>query len=207
MAKLVRHFSWKGAIGCGVPAAVRHGRVLTAANIDQGWIGTEGSELLRRVTGCAVTLLNDADAAGLAEMHLGAGKNRSGTVFIITVGTGLGTALFRDGGLVPNAELGHLILPERGKEAESYASAAVRERKGLSFEKWAKRFDLYLHLLEALFWPDLFIIGGGISKKYEKFFPYLTVDTETVPAAMRNEAGIIGAALAAGQGIGSRRRN
>ncbi len=200
VAELVRHFSWQGPIGCGFPAAVRKGRVLTAANIDPSWIGTDGAELLRQISGCPVVLHNDADVAGLAEMRFGAGRERMGTVILVTVGTGLGSALFRDGVLLPNTELGHLILPDKCKEAEAYASAAVREQKSLSFKRWAKRFDRYLHLLEDLFWPDLFIIGGGISKKHEKFFPHLTLDTEIVPAELRNEAGIIGAALAAAEG-------
>ena len=194
VAELVRHFSWQGPIGCGFPAAVRGGEVLTAANIDPSWIGTNGAELFTRVTGCPVTLLNDADAAGLAEMRFGAGVGRQGTVFVITVGTGLGTALFRDGVLVPNTELGHIIL--RGRDAEKYASGAVRDRLDLSYKRWAKRFDRYLHRLEELFWPDLFIVGGGISKRHDKFIPHLTVGTETLPATLRNEAGIVGAALA-----------
>ncbi len=195
VAELVRHFSWQGPIGCGFPAAIRNGSVLTAANVDQSWIGTNGAELFGRTTGSPVTLLNDADAAGLAEMHFGAGAGRQGTVFVITVGTGLGTALFRDGVLVPNTELGHIIL--RGRDAEKYASGAVRDRLELSYARWAKRFDRYLHRLEELFWPDLFIVGGGISKKHEKFLPLLTVTTATLPATLRNEAGIVGAALAA----------
>jgi polyphosphate glucokinase len=142
-----------------------------------------------------VTVCNDADAAGMAEMCYGVGQNRKGTVLLITVGTGLGSALFRNGVLVPNTELGHLEMD--GEVAEKVASAATRERLELSHKKWAPRFDRYLHLLEGLFWPDLFIIGGGISKKHEKFFPYLTIDTEIVPAQLRNNAGIVGAALAA----------
>lgn len=195
IAELVRHFSWRGPVGIGFPAAIRNGIVCTAANIDTEWIGTDGTGLLGKATGCPVTLLNDADAAGLAEMRLGAGRGRAGTVFVITVGTGLGTALFRDGRLVPNTELGHIVL--HGRNAESYASDAARKRDDLSWQKWARRFEDYLLRLEELFWPDLFIIGGGASKKHEKFFPHLKVDTAIVPAALRNEAGIIGAALSA----------
>ena len=128
-------------------------------------------------------------------MRYGAGRNRDGTILMVTVGTGLGTALFRDGVLVPNTELGHLHL--HGMVAEKYASAAAREELGLSYKKWAKRFDLYLHRLQALLWPNLFIIGGGISKRHDKFFPFLTIEAEVQPAVLRNEAGIVGAAVAA----------
>lgn len=192
--EMVRHFGWCGPVGIGLPAAVRHGTVCTGANIDPTWIGTAGIDLFKAATGNQVTLLNDADAAGLAEMRFGAGRDRAGTVFIVTVGTGLGTALFRNGTLVPNTELGHLLV--RGKAAEKYASAAVRKRQGLSYQDWAKRLDRFLRRLEELFWPDLFIIGGGISEDHAKFLPHLTVATETVPAALRNDAGIVGAALA-----------
>lgn len=194
-AELTRHFDWSGPVGIGLPAAVRSGVVRTASNLDKSWLGTDGTRLFAGATGCPVTLLNDADAAGLAEMRFGAGQGRQGTVLMVTIGTGLGTALFRNGVLVPNTELGHLLL--RGKIAEKYASAATRERQGLSYRQWAKRLDLYLHRLEELLWPDLFIIGGGISKNHEKFLPHLTVAIETVPATLRNDAGIVGAALAA----------
>jgi polyphosphate glucokinase len=195
VAEIARHFNWAGPIGCGLPAAVRNGIACTAANIDATWLGTDSRDLLAKATGCPVTVLNDADAAGLAEMRFGAGYGQAGTVLLVTVGTGLGTALFRDGQLIPNTELGHLLL--NGEVAEEYASAAVRDRLALSYKKWAKRFDLYLKHLERLFWPDLFIIGGGISKKHDKFFPHLTIETEIFPARLRNEAGIVGAALAA----------
>ena len=197
VATIARHFAWKGPIGCGLPSVIQNGVVRTAANIDASWIGTPADELFSTATGCPVRVWNDADAAGIAEMRYGAGVNRRGTVMMITVGTGLGTALFRDGTLVPNTELGHLRL--EGESAEKFASAATREKLGLSFEKWAERFDLYLHLLHGLFWPDLFIIGGGISKKHEQFFPYLTVDCEILPAQLRNTAGIVGAALMASE--------
>lgn len=194
-AEMARHFNWSGPVGVGLPAAIRGGIVRTASNLDKSWLGTEGEPLFVEATGCAVSLLNDADAAGLAEMRFGAGRGRQGTVLMVTIGTGLGTALFRNGVLVPNTEFGHLLL--RGMVAESYASAAVRERLGLSYRQWAKRFDRYLCRLEELLWPDLFILGGGISQNHEQFFPYLTVATETVAATLRNDAGIVGAALAA----------
>jgi len=192
---IIRHFNWTGPVGCGLPSVVQNGVARTAANIDSSWIGTDVRTLLSQRTGCPVTVINDADAAGIAEMRFGAGRGRNGTILMVTVGTGLGTALFRDGSLVPNTELGHLLL--NGKVAEKYASAAAREDLGLSYKTWAKRLDLYLHQLQSLFWPDLFILGGGISKKHEKFFPFLTIETEFLPAVLRNQAGIVGAALAA----------
>ena len=195
VGRIIRHYNWTGPVGCGLPSVVQNGVARTAANIDSSWIGTDVRTLLSQRTGCPVTVINDADAAGIAEMRFGAGRGRNGTILMVTVGTGLGTALFRDGTLVPNTELGHLLL--NGKVAEKYASAAAREDLGLSYETWAKRLDLYLHQLQSLFWPDLFILGGGISKKHEKFFPFLTIETEFLPAVLRNQAGIVGAALAA----------
>lgn len=197
VVEMVRHFEWRGPIGCGFPAVVQNGVARTAANIDPAWIGTDARQLLTEATGCPITLINDADAAGLAEMSYGSGHGRAGTVMMITIGTGLGSALFRNGQLVPNTELGHLRL--HGRVAEKYASAAVRSRQALSYRRWAKRFDRYLHLLEELFCPDMFIIGGEISKQHTRFFPFLTIQTETVPARLRNDAGIIGAALATRQ--------
>ena len=195
VGRIIRHFNWTGPVGCGLPSVVQNGVARTAANIDSSWIGTDVRTLLSQRTGCPVTVINDADAAGIAEIRFGAGRGRNGTILMVTVGTGLGTALFRNGTLVPNTELGHLLL--NGKVAEKYASAAAREDLGLSYETWAKRLDLYLHQLQSLFWPNLFILGGGISKKHEKFFPFLTIDTEFLPAVLRNQAGIVGAALAA----------
>ena len=195
VAEIAGHFAWQGPIGCGLPAAIRQGIVCTAANIDTKWIGTDVNALSQHAPGTRCTVLNDADAAGLAEMRYGAGQNQSGTVMVITIGTGLGTALFRGQVLFPNTELGHILL--NGKSAEQFASGAVRKREQLSYKTWAGRLDDYLKRLEELFWPDLFILGGGISKKHDKFFPYLSVKTRTFPAQLRNEAGIVGAALAA----------
>lgn len=194
VATAINHFNWSGAIGCGLPAVIRNGIACTAANIDPAWIGTDVVKLLSSRTGHEVVVLNDADAAGLAEMHFGAGSKASGTTIIVTAGTGLGTALFRERTLLPNTELGHLHL--HGKIAEQVASAAVRTALNLSYREWAKRFDDYLHRLEELFWPDLFIIGGEISKEHARFFPHLTIKTRVLPAALRNDAGIIGAAIA-----------
>ncbi len=195
LGEIMRHFDWTDRVGCGLPAAVQHGIVRTAANIDKSWIGVHAAEFFKQTTGSSFTVLNDADAAGLAEMRFGQGVKRLGTVIIVTVGTGLGTALFRDGSLIPNTELGHLIL--NNQVAESYASAAVKTRLALSFRDWAPRLDAYLQHLEALFWPDLFIIGGGISQEFDLISPFLSIDTEIHPALLGNDAGIIGAALAA----------
>jgi polyphosphate glucokinase len=195
VAELVRHFDWHGPVGCGFPAAVRGGIVLTASNIHDKFIGTNAAELFSEASGCPVCMVNDADAAGLAEMTYGAGRGRKGVVFMVTIGTGLGTALFTDGKLLPNAELGHIEI--NGVKAELRASDAARKRENLSWEKWGKRFNEYLSTLEALFWPDLFILGGGVSKDYEKFAPMIKLQTEVVLAQFLNEAGIVGAALSA----------
>ncbi len=195
VAEIARHFAWTGPIGCGFPALVQAGVVRSAANIHKKWIGVDAQALFADVTGCPVIVLNDADAAGLAEMTFGAGRGRNGVVMIITIGTGLGTALFLDGQLVPNTELGHIEIG--GQDAELRASDAARQRDKLSWKRWAKRFNRYLNTLERLFSPDLFILGGGASKKHEKFIPLLSVRAEILPAQLLNEAGIIGAALAA----------
>ena len=195
VAEIVEHFDWKGSVGCGFPAPIQNGVALVAANIDKKWVGTNAEKLFRDATGCPFRVLNDADAAGIAEMKFGAGRDRNGVVLIVTIGTGLGTALFTDSHLLPNAELGHIEI--NGYEAELRASDAARKREKLSWKKWAKRFDKYLHVLERLFWPELIILGGGVSKRADKFLPYLTVQAEVVPARLLNEAGIVGAALAA----------
>lgn len=195
VAEVVRHFEWKGAVGVGFPGVVSSGFTRSAANVHKKWINLNAQELLARATGCPVVVVNDADAAGLAEMTFGAGKGRAGVVMLITIGTGLGSALFVDGHLVPNTELGHLEMD--GQDAELSASDAARKRDKLSWDKWARRFNKYLGLLEKLFSPDLFILGGGVSKNHDKFMPLLTLQAEVVPAQMLNEAGIIGAAMAA----------
>jgi polyphosphate glucokinase len=195
VAEIAEHFSWKGPIGCGFPAPMRGGVALTAANIHKKWIGMNVASLFAESTGCPVCLINDADAAGLAEMKFGMGKNRQGVVIIITIGTGLGTALFSDGHLFPNAEFGHLEI--NGVDAEVRASDAARKRGKLSWKKWGKRFDRYLCVLERLLNPDLFILGGGTSKRFSKFSEFLTVKADVQPAMLLNEAGIVGAALAA----------
>jgi polyphosphate glucokinase len=195
VANIASYFDWKGSIGIGFPAPIKGGVAMMAANISDKWIGVNADELFSKVTGCPCTTLNDADAAGLAEMEFGAGKGQPGTVIVLTLGTGIGTAIFYGGRLLPNAEFGHVEVD--GHEAESRASDFARQRDDLSWKKYAKRLDRYLETMEKLFWPNLFIIGGGISKKHEKYLPLLTIDTPAVPAQMLNEAGIVGAALAA----------
>jgi polyphosphate glucokinase len=193
--EIARNFDWKGPIGIGFPAPIKSGVALMAANISPKWVGLNADDLFTRVTGCACTMVNDADAAGLAEMAFGAGRGQPGTVIMVTLGTGIGSAIFYRGRLLPNTEFGHLDI--NGKDAEHRASDAVRQREDLSWKKYAKRLDRYLMAMEKLFWPDLFIVGGGISKESEKYLPLLTIETPIVPAQLLNEAGIVGAALAA----------
>jgi polyphosphate glucokinase len=193
--ELVQHFEWNGRIGVGIPAPIKHGIVKMAANISPAWVGINADSFLTQATGCAVMVGNDADVAGLAEMTFGAGKGRKGTVILVTLGTGIGTAIFHQGLLLPNSEFGHLEID--GLDAESKASDAARQLEQLSWKKYAKRLNRYLLEMEKLFWPDLFIIGGGISKDHEKYLPSLTVEAAVVPAQFLNEAGIVGAALAA----------
>lgn len=194
VAQIAQSFNWNGPIGIGFPAPIKAGVALMAANISAKWIGTNADELFTRVTGCDCTLINDADAAGLAEMTFGAGRGQPGTVIMVTLGTGIGSAIFLRGKLLPNTEFGHLEM--NGKDAEQRASDAARQRDELSWKKYAGRLNKYLAFMEKLFWPDLFIIGGGISKESEKYLPLLTIDTPVVPAQFLNEAGIVGAALA-----------
>lgn len=199
--EIARHFDYSGPAGITFPAIIKKGVVYSAANVDKSWIGTDAAKLFQSHLGGPVTVVNDADAAGIAEMHFGAGRGRAGVVILLTFGTGIGSAVFHDGRLLPNSEFGHLQI--RGKDAERRASEKVREDKGLSWKKWAGRVSDYLAYLEKLFSPDLFIIGGGVSNKSEKFLPYLTSKTEVMveAAQMRNEAGIIGAACLAGNPV------
>lgn len=189
---LVAAFSWSGPIGCTFPGIVKHGVVGSAVNLDPSWVGVNIAGLLSEATGCPVTVVNDADAAGIAEMRFGAGAGQRGVVVMVTLGTGIGTALFVDGTLVPNTELGHIEV--RGKDAELRASAAVRETKHLSWSAWAVRVDEYLHRLAFLLSPDLYIIGGGVSDRAPRWFPHLTQQVPVVAAKLANRAGIVGAA-------------
>src|ERR1700742_121885 len=193
--KLVATFAWTGPIGCTFPGVVADGVTRTAANLDKAWIGLNGRELLCKATGQDIRLINDADAAGVAEMTFGAGKSESGTVFMVTFGTGIGSALFVDGILVPNTEFGHIEI--RGKDAEQRASERAKVANDLSWKHWAKNVNEYLDHIEALVSPQLIIVGGGISKQSEKFLPLMTgLQARVVPAAMHNDAGITGAAMA-----------
>ncbi len=193
LRELIRHHGWNGSVGCAFPAVVREGVVGSAANIDKSWIDVDADALFSAASGLDVHMINDADAAGVAEMRFGAGSGRSGVVMMLTFGTGIGSGLFTDGVLVPNTELGHLELD--GFDAESRAAASAREREGLSWKEWAGRVEHYLRHVEALFSPSLFIVGGGASKKPDRWLPRIDIATEIVPAQMANNAGIVGAAL------------
>jgi polyphosphate glucokinase len=186
-----------GPIGVTVPGVVRHGVVLSAANIDRSWIGTDADALLTEATGREVHVVNDADAAGLAEVRYGGAAGRRGVVIVTTLGTGIGTAILNDGVLVPNTELGHLEID--GHDAETRAANSARERDELSWEKWAKRLTKYYATLERLFSPDLFLVGGGVSKDWSEFGHLIDIDTEILPATLRNRAGVVGAALYAAE--------
>jgi polyphosphate glucokinase len=192
------HFKWKGPVGLGFPGIIKDGRIGAVGNLGRVWEGRNGAALFRRATGCRVQLLNDADAAGLAELAFGVGRGRQGTVLLLTFGTGIGSALFHGGKLFPNAELGH--VPWRGKPFEHYAAASVRKRARLDWRQWATRVNVYLGVMERLFSPDLIIIGGGVSRKPGKFMRYIRARARVVPARLHNNAGIVGAALAWEQG-------
>ena len=193
--QIAQSFNWKAPIGIGFPAPIKGGVAMMAANVSEKWVGTNADALFTKITGCDCTMINDADAAGVAEMSFGAGRGNYGTVIMITLGTGIGTGIFHRGQVLPNTEFGHLEID--GEDAEFRASDAARQRDDLSWKKYAKRLNKFLGTMERLFWPNLFIIGGGISKESEKFLPLLTIDTHIVPAQLLNEAGIVGAALGA----------
>ncbi|NYV77309.1 polyphosphate--glucose phosphotransferase [Streptomyces sp. UH6] len=198
--QVVDHFNWHGPVGVTFPGVVTDASTIrTAANVDKQWVDTDAAALLgERLGGIPVTVVNDADAAGVAEMNFGAGQGRKGTVIVLTFGTGIGSAVFRDGVLVPNTELGHLEL--NGHDAETRASHKAREDGDLSWEHWARRVEKYLRHVEMLFSPELFVVGGGVSRKAEKFLPLITkVRAEIVPARLQNNAGIVGAAMYAAQ--------
>ena len=195
IVKICEHFKWEGKVGCGFPGVVQHGVVYTAANIHEDWVELDAEALLKKATRCSVRMINDADAAGLAEMTFGAGRDhRKGVVLMLTFGTGIGSAVFIDGRLLPNTEFGHAEL--NGKELEKRAAACVRDRKQLSWQEWGERVNRAVQHLEFLLSPDLIIIGGGVSKDHDRFFPYLNLKAKVVPAELRNQAGIVGAALA-----------
>jgi len=195
VARLVREAGWSGQVGATFPAVIKHGVARSAANVDHSWIGTNVDEVFTKVIGADVVVLNDADAAGLAEVRYGAAKGVKGLVILLTFGTGIGSGMFIDGMLVPNTELGHLEVD--GEDAEKRAAASVKEHEDLSYKRWAKRVTKYLQHVEKLFTPDLIIVGGGVSKDADRWVPLLDVNTPIKPAELLNNAGIVGAALAA----------
>jgi polyphosphate glucokinase len=202
VAQIVEHFAWDGPVGLTLPAVIKKGVAHTAANIDPSWIGTDADALFAKRLGRAeddIAVLNDADAAGLAEIRFGEPAGQRGLVTLLTFGTGIGSALFLDGKLVPNTEFGHLEVD--GHDAEKRAAASVKDNEDLSYPQWAERVQRYLTVLENLVWPDLLIVGGGVSKKAHKWVPLLDVRTKIVVASLQNNAGIVGAALGAAEGI------
>ncbi|NND15419.1 MAG: ROK family protein [Eudoraea sp.] len=194
--QLVDHFDHEGPVGCGFPTIVKHGVCISSGNLHKSWAGVNVKELFSESTGLPVTVVNDADAAGYAVMNYGIGKGKDGLVVIITIGTGLGSGAFFNGELLPNFELGQIPY-KKYKKIEEWAAASAKEREELTFRKWAKRFDVFLHYVELLISPDLIILGGGTSKNYDQFNDFLTVQTPVIPAHLGNYAGIIGAAAAA----------
>ncbi|HEU0088935.1 MAG TPA: ROK family protein [Pseudonocardiaceae bacterium] len=198
VAAITHEFGWNGPMGVTLPCVVKQGVARTAANVDQTWIGTDAAALFSKHCRVPVMVLNDADAAGLAEMRFGAGRDRDGVVVLLTFGTGIGSAVFLDGELLPNTELGHLQVD--GAEAEERAAASVRDAEALSWADWVPRVSRYLQVLENLLWPDLIIVGGGVSRKAGRWLPMLQCRTPVVAAALRNDAGIVGAAAAAAEG-------
>lgn len=200
IAEILRIAEWDGPVGITLPSVIKNQIALSAANIDKSWIDTDVQALFTEHIGeREYSVLNDADAAGLAEVAYGDPRAQEGVAILLTLGTGIGSAFLVGGTLFPNTELGHLIVD--GKEAEKYASSAAKDRDELSFSQWAKRVSKILKEYERLFWPSLFIVGGGISRKADKWVPKLTNDTPVVPAQLRNRAGIVGAAMAAESGI------
>jgi len=195
VAEIVKHFGYEGRVGCTFPAVVKHGVIHTASNVDKSWIGVDLAAELADRTGQQVVVVNDADAAGVAECRYGAAAGVEGVVIVTTLGTGIGSAVLHDGVLLPNTEFGHLELD--GKETEKRAAASVREQKDLSWEEWAERLQRFYAHLEFVFSPDLFVVGGGVSKKADRFLPLLKLNTPIVPAGLLNDGGVIGAALLA----------
>jgi polyphosphate glucokinase len=193
VAQIVDEFGWDGPLGVTYPGVVQRGRTRTAANVDRGWLDFDADALLTERLGRPVRLVNDADAAGVAEMRYGTGAGRSGLVVLLTFGTGIGAAMFYDGVLVPNSELGHIEI--RGKDAEERAAARIREDKNLTWEQYAERVSEYLQRLHALVWPELFIVGGGVSRKADRWLHLVKAPCEVVAAELTNDAGIVGAAM------------
>lgn len=194
--EIVAHFKWTGPIGCGFPTVVNNGKCMTKSNIHKSWVGVQVDQLFSEKTGLPVTVINDADAAGLAEMTFGAGKNKKGLVVTVTIGTGLGTGVFYNGVLIPNFELGRIYY-KTGEIIEYFAADSARQKENLTYAEWGKRFNKFLKHTVRIISPDLFILGGGASKKMDKFEDEITVEVPVIVAENKNEAGIIGAAVAA----------
>ncbi|MBA3233188.1 MAG: ROK family protein [Propionibacteriales bacterium] len=197
VSDVLNHFNWTAPFGCTFPAVVQHGVVRTAANVSKEWVDTDIEQVLGDAAGRPVAALNDADAAGIAETHFGAATGQDGLVIVTTLGTGIGSALILGGRLVPNTELGHLVVD--GEDAEIRASANARKGEDLSWKDWAKRLSRYYTYVESLLWPDLFVAGGGVSKKSDKWLDHVQCRTPIVAAQLQNEAGIIGAAMVASE--------
>lgn len=198
MAGIVKHFDYKGKIGVGFPSVVKNGVALTAANLDKTWIGANIETVVSTATGCEVIALNDADAAGMAEMRFGKGKGKLGTVVLITIGTGLGSAVFTDGHLLRNTEFGHILM-KNGLVAEKYAADSIRKNEELSWRKWGKRFNEVLEYIDLYLQPSVIFLGGGSSKYFDEFKDRIKIKTPVEPAALLNSAGIIGAAVYAAE--------
>ena len=198
IAGIVEHFKYEGKIGVGFPSVVKNGVAMTAANLDKSWIGANIETVISKVTGCEVIALNDADAAGMAEMRYGKGKGKLGTVVLITIGTGLGSAIFTDGHLLKNTEFGHLLM-KNGMIAEKYAADSVRKNEELSWKKWGKRFNEFLERVNLYVQPSLILLGGGSSKYFDEFKERIKISTPVEPAQLLNSAGIIGAAVYAAE--------
>ncbi len=190
---IATHFKWRGPIGVGFPGVIHGPRIMTSANLHPRFVGCNAVKIFSKATGCRVALINDADAAGLAEIRFGAGRKATGTVLLLTLGTGVGSALFYGGRLFPNSEIGH--LPIRGKSAERFVSSTARKRRKLTWEEWGGELSQYIHTLEDILWPELIILGGGVSAKHVKYFQYLKSRAKLMPAEFFNQAGIVGAAI------------
>ncbi len=193
--QIIKHFDYKGKVGCGFPTVIKKGVCKSPGNLDKSWLNLNVEELLEKKTGLDFTVINDADAAGYATMTYGIGKGEEGLVVMITIGTGLGSGAFLDGRLIPNFELGQIPY-KKYKKIELWAAASAKEREELSFEEWGERFNKFLKYVNLIIAPDLIILGGGTSKHFDKFKEYITIDTPVIPAELRNQAGIIGAAAA-----------
>ena len=197
--QIVEHFNWKGMVGVGFPTPLAHGKCLSGGNMHEDWAGVQVDALFSLKTGLDFTVINDADAAAEAEMHYGAGKGKEGLVAVITLGTGIGSGLFFNGVLIPNSELGHTVY--KGEAFEKFAADSIRKKEGLTYKQWGKRLNKYFQRIEMLLSPDLFIIGGGASSKFNRFIKQINVRAPIIPAENKNEAGIIGAAVGAFEGV------